>query len=161
MPCAPLSAFLFFCFSFAVFSTHLRGTENLHKYLSVFCILLGPTTHRKDHFSLTPTKEAHYCCNTYQGNKQRSRRLPACSADQYSSWSSYRWVRRTRFSRRAESTDRISTVSRHRHCLLEAQLSKGVVIVYLGTMLQRLTEVFLVCREVTTTNILYIDAQIQ
>ena len=42
-----------------------------------------------------------------------------------------------------------------------ASLSKGVVIVYLGIMVWRLTEVFLVCGEVTTTDILYIDAQIQ
>ena len=40
-----LRLFLFFCFSFAVFSTPPRGTENLHKHLSVFCILLGPTTY--------------------------------------------------------------------------------------------------------------------
>ena len=36
-PCAPLSAFLFFCFSFSVFSRPPRGTEKLHKYSSVFC----------------------------------------------------------------------------------------------------------------------------
>ena len=59
----PLSAFLFFCFSFSVFSTPPRGTENLHKYssihyssMSAFCIFLGPTIYRKDRFSPKPTK---------------------------------------------------------------------------------------------------------
>ena len=53
-PCAPLTAFRLFCFSFPVFSTPPRGTEKLYKYSSVFCILLGPTTYRKYHLPQTP-----------------------------------------------------------------------------------------------------------
>ena len=47
-PCTPLSAFLFFCFSFSVFSTPPRGTENLH---SLICILY---TSRPDYISQRP-----------------------------------------------------------------------------------------------------------
>ena len=41
LPCALLSAFLFFCFSFSVFSTPPRSTENLHK---LFICILYPST---------------------------------------------------------------------------------------------------------------------
>ena len=84
--------------------------------------LLIHTTHKNKALASDRTKpspashqlfiEADYCCDSWQAGLVK---VVSRVGRQFSSWSSYRRrVRRTRFSWRAESADRILEVSRHR-----------------------------------------------
>ena len=99
--------------TFFVASRKHRPHHSIHLY-----------TPRPDYISQRPLLththknklEADYCCNSWQAGVVK---VASLFGRHFSSWSSScrRWVCRTHFSWRAESTDRIPEVSRHRQCL--------------------------------------------